>query len=158
MNNDMYKACISGNIPKAYELIKLGIDLNVFIDIGTTIKLKTTFLNTAIVNEKEDMAIFLINNDAHLNEPDESYLLEACNSNMIKVVKILLEKGTNINENFNKNGHDMVPLLAAVIRGYYGLAVFLIENGADIHILNNICIKIARQIGNTRMILLLNKV
>lgn len=155
--NEMHRACISGNIVKTHELLNLGLDINTVYDIGMNVVINTTFLSTAILNNREDMCLFLIKNKIDLDNVEEQYLLEACNSNMIRVVKILIERGSNVNQIFNKNGHDIVPLLSAIIREYYDLIKVLLEFGADVDILNGICKKIARQIGNIRIIKLLEK-
>ena len=57
-----------------------------------------------------------------------SRLCKASKKGLLKNVKFFIEKGANINGNDRKN-----PLIIAILNGKYGIAKYLIKNGADVN-------------------------
>ena len=63
-----------------------------------------------------------------LNLRITSRLCKASKKGRLEKVKLFVEKGANINGNDRKN-----PLIIAILNGKYGVAKYLIRNGADIN-------------------------
>ena len=64
-----------------------------------------------------------------LNLKTTSRLCKASKAGCLEKVKLFIEKkGANINGNKRKN-----PLIIAILNGKYGVAKYLIKNGADIN-------------------------
>ena len=57
-------------------------------------------------------------------------LIAACESNNYKIVKYLIEKGADVNQE-NKDG--VTPLMTACFNGNINIVKYLVENGADIN-------------------------
>eukprot|EP01130_Rhizamoeba_saxonica_P005451 TRINITY_DN2182_c0_g1_i1.p1 TRINITY_DN2182_c0_g1~~TRINITY_DN2182_c0_g1_i1.p1 ORF type:complete len:1137 (-),score=253.40 TRINITY_DN2182_c0_g1_i1:302-3508(-) len=117
------------------EMVKLL--LNAGANINATSKNNRTALMLSIKENKEDIAEYLISQNAeiHIVTPTGwNALLYAANSIYLpKIVKLLINSGSNINQRTSKN---WTPLHQA--SRYQPEAVgMLIDAGADIHAINN---------------------
>jgi ankyrin repeat protein len=83
------------------------------------------------------------------NVRDSTLLMEAVALNRVKIAKLLIENGADVNAKNNYNG--WTPLIEAVWDGHIEIAKLLIENGADVDTENNngeTALTIATERGN----------
>lgn len=66
-------------------------------------------------------------------EKKDEYLVEAAHDGDLKMVKLLIESGADIN---TRNNYDLTVLMIASYRGHLEIVKYLIDNGADINIKN----------------------
>ena len=64
----------------------------------------------------------------------ESPLFVACGNSDIKTVKLLIDKGANVND---ENNCGITPLHNSCSKGKFYISKLLIENGADINAIDN---------------------
>ena len=84
-----------------------------------------------------------------LNLKTTSRLCKASKAGCLEKVKLFVEKkGANINGNERKN-----PLIIAILNGKYGVAKYLIKNGADINAKTESWTPIHAAVENGRCIL-----
>ena len=84
-----------------------------------------------------------------LNLKTTSRLCKASKAGCLEKVKLFIEKkGANINGNKRKN-----PLIIAILNGKYGVAKYLIKNGADINAKTESWTPIHAAVENGRCIL-----
>lgn len=108
-----------------------------YVDNGENIncqgKWKQSLLMKAISSEKEEIALFLMNNGANIKSVDDennTALFNTGYSGLVKVANVLIEKGALINK---KCSRDMTPLMNASNRNHLELVKLLVENGAIIN-------------------------
>ena len=96
----------------------------------------------------------------HINEPAFawSWLQIAANKNQLKVVKLLIENGADVN--YKHPVTKMTALALAAANGYTGVAEYLLSKGADPNIklrANVSVVRVARDEGHPDMVALLLK-
>lgn len=84
------------------------------------------------INQRFDNRLFEIMGEGfrHNNTP----LMEACEKNNTEIIKLLVERGADINK--RTHGSISYPLIAVLINGNYEMAWYLIEHGADVLVSN----------------------
>lgn len=82
------------------------------------------------INQRESGWAFDYLNDFSNNTP----LVEACIKNRTEIIKLLVERGADINK--RTHGSISYPLIAVLINGNYEMAWYLIEHGADVLVSN----------------------
>ncbi|XP_024875378.1 serine/threonine-protein phosphatase 6 regulatory ankyrin repeat subunit B-like [Temnothorax curvispinosus] len=114
--------------------IKEGLYINDLDNSGKTP------LHVAAQNGHEKTVVVLLNNKkAHTIARDKiglSLLHYAIINNHIGVTKILLEKTENAYKMLNEMIGNLTPLHAAAQRGYLELVNFLLQNNADVNVIN----------------------
>jgi len=109
----------------------------------------------------EDLLELLIENGADLFYTDDegvSILDFAVTYNNIYMIKLLLEKGKDVNEITRRSG--FTPLMAAVCYGRYDILKMLLEAGADINAVDSrglSALGFAKKMRKTSMIKLLEE-
>ena len=81
------------------------------------------------------MAEYLLDNGAELNAktPDGANALgAACFEGHLDVVKLLVDRGTNLNAAAHSNG--MTPLMLASTKGHLAILQLLVKKGADFNL------------------------
>ena len=109
-----------------------------------------TALNIAIDCGNKKIAELLLDRNADPNitekENNETPLIKAIKSDAYKnlderiaLVKLLVEKGANINYSSKTSGSELgvTPLFLAVVFDYRGIVKFLLEKGADVNAVNS---------------------
>lgn len=113
----------------AKKLIKEGADLNDRTEAGESV------LAYALKSRvDQDMLELLIDNGADLFYQDDegvSIFDFAITYNNMYIIKLLMEKGKDINETTRKSG--FTPLMAAVCYGRHDILRLLLEAGADVN-------------------------
>jgi len=106
------------------KLLDSGADVDITTKWGTAI-------HRLLSNEKYDMAGALLNDQTDiesLNEEGKTLLLIASSSTNLPLVRLLLEKGANVNAQ-DENG--ATPLYTAIHRGNKEMATLFLKSGAD---------------------------
>lgn len=112
------------NLPlkRIKKLYKCGCSLNV-VDYRSM-----TCVDWAIQQKNNTILRFLLENGAKILHQEEQHCLSvAVSDNNLEAVKLLLKFGVDLNE-----PRDL-PLMLALQSGFYEMADFLLENGADIN-------------------------
>lgn len=123
-------AASNGNLEMVKLMVNHGADVNLTNDYGTTA------LMEAASKGHEPVAAFLIDHGADVsmtNKGEFSALYCAVDSGDMDIVKLLVEHHAPVN--FDKN--PVCPLFLAVKKGNREVAAYLIENGADLNILDS---------------------
>jgi len=88
-------------------------------------------LKTAIRDSNIRKVRHLLKTTSRVNLPLDASLEAAINSNSLKVVKLLLDAGADVN--FLPKGRWFTPLAHALASGRYDIARLLIQRGADVN-------------------------
>lgn len=95
-------------------------------------KPKYTPLEKVCIDGKINQLRRLIASGVKIDESSNVAFVMACISGHLKIVKILIENGANVNT--VSSYRNYTPLLAACEEGNLDIVKLLFENGADIHI------------------------
>ncbi|CAG2217063.1 unnamed protein product [Mytilus edulis] len=120
---------------KCRELITIIIDVGEstvefnYIDDGCSGSFPVTSLNLAFKNNFSDLAKYMLN---FINDTKENHfsflLLKACSSGLMDVVKMLIQKGSNVNFG-DING--WTPLIVASEHGHHQIVKLLLKSKAN---------------------------
>ena len=129
------RACSSGNLPEVERLLKINPYL---INFGDRVNLLP--IQSAVLNNKKDVAEFLVSKGANLNlDSYSSYrcfgtpLYMAADNGLAEMVEFLLLNGADVNR---KNRYNGTPLHAAAEKGYLEIVEMLLSAGADVNVKN----------------------
>ena len=98
-------------------------------------KLDPKSLITALINNEYDRAKEMINNNIEINFIQGDFSPLMCSINNIEIMKLLLEKGADVNL---KNKSNMTALTIAVISNKQNAVKILLENNADVNVVSNL--------------------
>lgn len=128
----LHTAIIYNDIEVVDHLVKKGANITIKSDDNIT------HVELAIAKQRSDIADLLINATTTKFSKSKQYskLSVFAGLDLINVIKYLIEKGENINGNCTGTNN---PLYIAYINGNKELAKYLIEKGAKITILPQIC-------------------
>lgn len=132
LENEFLVAINSNDLLKVAEIIN-RIDINFFSFVGLTP------LNYAIRDSNIEMALFIIkncNDDViHFkNKFLNTYLHNAVEVEEIEIVKLLVERGADVN---SKNAKGMTPLYYSILLRNFEITKYLLSHGADPYIPTN---------------------
>lgn len=115
--------------------------VNKITNIDKNIKLGHSLIYSISNNSSYDMILFLIDEGADLNVKDDyagaSAMFRAIEKCNINVVKLLIEKGSNLD--YINSGLYVIPHVNSNrnFKNSYDLTLFLIEIGADVNFISN---------------------
>jgi len=134
-------ACELGDLEIVQWLVKKGANVNAHVEWGSTP------LNLACRIGALDMVRYLLAKGAQLTPPKDGYQwgiewretvyppLLAARGNM-QIIRLLVEKGADVNQGGGEDGTASLPLNEAVIHRDPNLVIFLLENGAHLNAQN----------------------
>ena len=129
-NRALYIAASNGHISVIDHLLKNGADINSREQFHSP-------LESALINQNWNTAMFLIERGADVHYHDDFALLLACMEGHLDTVKLLIKYGANI------HAGDDIALHKAVYNKHLDVVKFLVENGADIHARDDDALKTA---------------
>ncbi len=133
----LYSAVAWNRLPIARYLIEHGADVNIISAQGQNVLMSYLILFRR--NIDNDFAKLLIDKTTNLDyiANNKTALLIAINNGYIEIVKYLLEKGVNVNQNIN-NVYPLLELIENIVNyaEYIDIAINMINNGADVNISN----------------------
>jgi ankyrin repeat protein len=122
-----------GNTDTVEILLKYSVD----IDVNDTGIHNEIALHHACQKQRYEIAEMLIKAGSKLNWPNDhgiTPLISAVIENDNIMVKLLLEKGADVNLGDTRDGYlDQTPLMYAASYGYKEIAYILIKNGANVN-------------------------
>lgn len=139
----LINAALEGNFDIVKLLVEKGADVNVMdgskvLDEGTSLlvaaKKRDTLLvnyllkNGADINQKDKYLNTALHKAVFSYEMDEEDIVEE--QKILRVVKVLLEKGANVNLTDNRNS---AALNIAALREHVSVVEYLLDNGAEIN-------------------------
>jgi ankyrin repeat protein len=153
----IHMAAIRGSFKSAELLLANGADVN-----ASTGRSGLTALHWAVINNRSQMVIFLLDHNAdleHRNQWGGTALHQAASSDRVKanVVSILLERGAKVNA---RNAKGCTPLHNAADQGRANIVRLLLDNDADVNAISNegeTPLSLAKENGHTGVIELLKK-
>lgn len=125
--NALLKAVKGGNLQEVKELVARGADVNAKEDDSHV----TPVLSQAILSDYTEIADFLIEQGANVNEENDlgyTPLIYAVPHNDIFIAEKLIGKGADVVADGNIEGNT--PLMIAAANGYPGMIHFLAGKGA----------------------------
>lgn len=125
-----------------YKIIKSSIKKGEIIEIKKILEEKPDLINEitpfgswlqiAAMYGQFEIAQYLIDKNIDINKCggvlDGGPLAEACSKGHLNIIKLLLEKGANIDVSTSSAN----PLFAAIYNGHFDVVKFLVEKGIDI--------------------------
>lgn len=126
------------NFEIARYLIDNGADIHIEVNGKTALNYVFTYKaknDKVLAKEEFDFAMYLIDNGAVIETDRWHVIYDAARMNNTFMLEYLVYT-RNVNININDNVYGNTPLLWAVQLGSYDAVNWLIENGADINIIN----------------------
>ncbi len=126
-------AAVWGDLELAELLIENGADISI-PNVGNT---DLTPLHSAIVNDKEDVALYLIDKGANV---DATMLAAAAAKDNTNIMLALINKGIDVNAlalDLNSRPSKKTALMAASFAGKIDAVKFLIEHKADVNAIDS---------------------
>lgn len=120
-------------------LIDNGADIHIEVHGETALNYVFSFrgINSEIDEKEEfEFAMYLIDMGAEIETDTWHVIYDAVRMNNLLMVEYLV-KSRNVDINIKDNAYGNTPLLWAVTLGSYDVTKWLIENGADLNVLNN---------------------
>ena len=111
-NDQLFEAVRNGELTKARNLLKLGCDVNYFVEAKSPY-FKMNLLITAVNNKNQEMANLLLENKADINWKDSFNNLAvtyASRTGNVEMIKLLLKNGASV---FDKDGNGNSLLTVA---------------------------------------------
>ncbi|KAL6631669.1 ankyrin repeat-containing domain protein [Neocallimastix sp. 'constans'] len=118
-------------VSERFDLLKILISKNIIKNIKE--ENNEQILIKAIISGNENMIYYLIHNGFNINVIDNIIIEKLINNNKINILKLLIPQYVDIN-NEDKNGDT--SLIYAIKYQNYEIIKYLMENGADINIVN----------------------
>ncbi len=116
------RAARAGDIEEVRRQIAAGADVNARSGGDTA-------LGLALLNDKEEMVRFLVENGADPNDGEIQFMARDGREDQ---VKLLLDLGADPDAGASVNG--LTPLMAASMKGHVAVMELLIQRGADVNI------------------------
>lgn len=124
---ELAQLIMSENIEELENLFSKGLDVNAVFKITEHIEEPPVIL--ALCENKKKVINWLLSKNVNLNDKDNPAILMACSNCDAEIVKLLIERGANVNA---KHRIGKTAMNDALYGNNYDIIPILIENGYDL--------------------------
>ncbi len=124
---------------KQGDLVKLSLTCNKNYSLFKSKQHGYTLLHLAVYSGNRDLVIYLLNKGLNIDEEDNSantaLSIAVKFRNYSDIVTLLIKRNATLD---HKNSQSHTPLTTALRNGYANIAKILLDNGANIHVVDNL--------------------